>query len=32
MSTRTKLKRWLPVFIMGLPGLIYFFINCYMPL
>lgn len=32
MRRKTKLKRWLPVFIMGLPGLIYFFINCYMPL
>ena len=32
MKKKKKLKRWLPVFIMGLPGLIYFFINCYMPL
>lgn len=32
MNRKTKLKRWLPVFLMGLPGLIYFFINCYMPL
>lgn len=32
MKTKKKLRRWLPLFIMGLPGLIYFFINCYMPL
>ncbi len=25
-------KRWLPIFIMGLPGLAYLFINNYMPL
>lgn len=31
-KTKNKIKRWLPVFIMGLPGLAYFFINCYMPL
>ncbi len=32
MKRKRKLKRWLPIFIMGLPGLIYFFVNCYMPL
>lgn len=32
MKRKRKLKRWMPIFIMGLPGLIYFFINCYMPL
>lgn len=32
MNRKTKLKRWFPVLLMGLPGLAYFFINCYMPL
>lgn len=31
-SRGTKLKKWLPVFILGLPGFIYIFINNYMPL
>ena len=31
-SRKTKMKKWLPVFILGLPGLIYIFINNYMPL
>ena len=31
-SRKTKLKKWLPVFILGLPGFIYIFINNYMPL
>ena len=29
---KTNFKRWLPVFLMGLPGFIYLFINNYMPL
>lgn len=29
---RAKFKRYLPVYIMALPGLIYLFINNYMPL
>jgi len=33
-KTRSKrrFKRWLPVFVMGLPGFIYLFINNYMPM
>ena len=26
------MKKWLPLFIMGLPGFLYLFINNYMPL
>lgn len=29
---KKQIKRWWPIFLMGLPGLAYFFINCYMPL
>lgn len=29
---KTNWKRWLPVFIMGLPGFIYIFVNNYMPM
>lgn len=32
MKKKLRLKRWLPIFLMGLPGLAYFFINSYMPL
>ena len=29
---RANMKKWLPLFIMGLPGFLYLFINNYMPL
>ncbi len=29
---RKNIKKWLPIFIMGLPGFIYIFINNYLPL
>ena len=29
---KIKWKRWLPIFVMGLPGFIYLFINNYLPL
>ncbi|MBS5520662.1 MAG: sugar ABC transporter permease [Clostridiales bacterium] len=32
IKKKTKWKRWLPIFIMGLPGMVYLFINNYMPL
>lgn len=34
MKTRNKAKwsKWLPIFVMGLPGFLYLFINNYMPL
>ncbi len=31
-KTKIRWKRWLPIFLMGLPGLAYMFINNYMPL
>ncbi len=31
-SRKVKMRKWIPVFILGLPGLIYIFINNYMPL
>lgn len=31
-SKRAKFKRWLPVYLMMLPGLLYLFINNYMPM
>ena len=30
--TKTYIKKWLPIFILGLPGLVYVFINNYMPM
>jgi putative aldouronate transport system permease protein len=32
MKRRKKIKKWLPIFIMGLPGFIYILINNYFPL
>ena len=34
MTTKKKMnyRRWLPIFLMGLPGFLYLFINNYMPL
>ncbi len=32
LKTRAKLKRFIPIYIMMLPGLVYLFINNYMPL
>ena len=32
MKKIKKMKKWLPIFIMGLPGFIYIFINNYMPI
>ena len=29
---KIKWKRWIPIFVMGLPGFLYLFINNYMPL
>ena len=29
---KIRWKKWIPIFIMGLPGFIYLFINNYMPL
>ena len=29
---KRSLKQWIPFYIMGLPGLIYLFINNYVPL
>lgn len=29
---KTKWKNWLPLFIMGVPGMVYLFINNYMPI
>lgn len=31
-ARRASFKKWLPLFIMGLPGFLYLFINNYMPL
>lgn len=31
-KTKFRWRRWLPIFLMGLPGLAYMFINNYMPL
>lgn len=31
-ARRANMKKWLPLFIMGLPGFLYLFINNYMPL
>lgn len=31
-SKRASFKKWLPIFIMGIPGFVYLFINNYMPL
>lgn len=31
-AKRASFKKWLPIFIMGLPGFLYLFINNYMPL
>ena len=30
--TKTNLRRWVPIYILGLPAIIYLFINNYMPL
>lgn len=32
MSKLKKVKKWLPLYILGIPGFIYIFINNYMPL
>ena len=32
VKKKTNYRRWIPIFLMGLPGFIYLFINNYMPL
>ena len=32
MKKRQKFKRWVPLYLMMAPGLIYLFINNYMPM
>ncbi len=32
MKKKNNFKRWLPIYIMGIPGLVYLFINNYMPM